>query len=175
MAKAASFDQSCGQMSSSSSILGTEYVNQEILNFRTEQRVLDEQAVYLEKKLRSVMGSETAEKSRSLEDRLLREWFLLINRKNALLIKQQELEIIQNEKNLERRHRLLSDKLRDLMLIDEFYKTEEMRTTESILLNELLDNVMERNNLVQQMDEENKLWELFPFFVLNQECWPCFY
>lgn len=63
----------------------------------------------------------------------------------------------QNEKNLERRHQLLSDKLRDLMLIDEFYKTEDMKTTESILLNELLDNVVERNNLVLQMDEENKL------------------
>lgn len=98
MAKAASFENSSGQLSTSSSIIGTEYVNQEIINFKNEQRELDEQAVYLEKKLRSVMDSKdktpSAEKIKGLEDKLLKEWFLLINRKNALLIKQQELEIM---------------------------------------------------------------------------------
>lgn len=63
----------------------------------------------------------------------------------------------QNEKNLEKLYELLSDKLRELVLIDEFCKTEEQKTCESILLNELISNVMQRNNLVLQMDEENKL------------------
>lgn len=98
MAKAASLENSSGQLSTSSSIIGTEYVNQEIINFKNEQRELDEQAVYLEKKLRTVMDSKdktpSAERNKGLEDKLLREWFLLINRKNALLIKQQELEIM---------------------------------------------------------------------------------
>lgn len=58
---------------------------------------------------------------------------------------------------MEIRYELLSAKLRDLIQINEFEKTEEQKTIESILLNELISNVMERNELVIQMDEENKL------------------
>lgn len=160
-------------MERSSSIIGTEYVNQEIINFKNEQKELDEHAVYLENKLRSIMNNSEhkTEKVKDLEDRLLKEWFLLINRKNALLIRQQELEIIQNEKDLEKRYELLSDKLRDLISIEEFYKTEEEKTAESILLNELISNVMERNDLVLQMDEENKLLnegELIDEYIQNK-------
>lgn len=80
----------------STSIIGTEYVNQEIINFKNEQKELDEHAAYLENKLRSLMNTseQKTEKVKALEDRLLKEWFLLINRKNALLIRQQELEIM---------------------------------------------------------------------------------
>ena len=70
----------------------------------------------------------------------------------------------QNEKDLEKRYELLSEKLRELMLINDFNKTSEQKSVESILLNELLNNVMERNELVLQLDEENKLYEAI---VLN--------
>ncbi len=63
----------------------------------------------------------------------------------------------QNEKNLEKRYDLLSEKLRNLMQIDEFDKTDEDKCIEQILLNELISNVMARNELVLQLDEENKL------------------
>jgi hypothetical protein len=84
-------------------IIGTEYINQEILNLRKEQAELDEQGDYLEKELRKLMrNSSSSSNSKStksdnmkqMEDKLLREWFLLINRKNALLHRQQELEIL---------------------------------------------------------------------------------
>ena len=41
--------------------------------------------------------------------------------------------------------------------IEDFYKTDEQKKLESILLNELISNVVKRNELVQQLDEENKL------------------
>jgi hypothetical protein len=82
-------------LTNSASIIGTEYVNQEIIHFKNEQKELDEHAVFLENKLRSVMdNSKKSDKDKELENRLLKEWFLLINRKNALLIRQQELEIM---------------------------------------------------------------------------------
>ena len=74
-----------------------------------------------------------------------------------MLHKPQELEILQNEKDLEKRYELLSDKLRTLMQIEDFYKTEEQKRAENILLNELINNVCKRNELVEQLDEENKL------------------
>jgi len=95
-----SFDGECdaeqnNSMTNSASIIGTEYVNQEIINFKNEQKELDEHALFLENKLRSLMeNSKKSEKNKELENRLLKEWFLLINRKNSLLIRQQELEIM---------------------------------------------------------------------------------
>lgn len=147
---------------SDNSIIGTEYVNQEIINLRNEQKELDEQGDSLEKQLRILMknskekGKKT-DKERELEDHLLKEWFLLVNRKNALLHKQQELEILQNEKDLEKRYEILSNRLRELMAKDDFYKTDEEKKLEQILLSELINNVVKRNELVLQLDEENKL------------------
>ena len=43
------------------------------------------------------------------------------------------------------------------MTIEDFNKTDEQKRTESILFNELISLVNKRNDLVIQMDEENKL------------------
>lgn len=43
------------------------------------------------------------------------------------------------------------------MSIDDFDKTDEQKKTETILFNELISLVNKRNELVLQMDEENKL------------------
>lgn len=84
-------------------LIGTEYINQEILNLKAKQRELDEQGYNLEKQLRLLMkqssnddtkSKKINEKDRELEDHLLKEWFLLINKKNALIHQQQELEIL---------------------------------------------------------------------------------
>ena len=142
-------------------LLGAEYVNQEILNLKNKQDELDEQGNNLEQQLRALMKSDTNQKrnetDKELEDTLLRKWFLLVNQKNALLMQQQELEILQNEKCLEKRYEILSAQLRNLMQIEEYKKTEEQKKTESILFNELISLVNKRNELVIQLDEENKL------------------
>jgi hypothetical protein len=57
----------------------------------------------LERELRGIMRKQPENSEddkdiqsmdRELEDALLREWFLLVNKKNALLHRQQELEIL---------------------------------------------------------------------------------
>ena len=83
--------------------LGNEYINQEIINLKKEQDELDERGDYLEKQLRRIMNSHDARsptsseeklKIKMAEDNLLREWFLLVNKRNALLHRQQELELL---------------------------------------------------------------------------------
>jgi len=146
---------------SQETLIGTEYVNQEIINLKSKQKELDEQGNELETQLRFLMKSNSdgkkSDADKELEDVLLKKWFLLVNQKNALLHQQQELEILQNEKNLEKRHEILTNQLRNLMQIEDYKKTDDQKKTETILFNELISLVNKRNDLVTQLDEENKL------------------
>lgn len=83
--------------------LGIEYIRQEIESLSNRQRELDEKGSRIEKDLRNLMRNNTSTdgqqtqvspKLKKLEDKLLKEWFLLVNEKNALLHQQQELEIL---------------------------------------------------------------------------------
>lgn len=82
-------------------LVGTEYINQEIINLKEKQKELDDKGALIEKQLRSIMkktsseeGNRVSDKDRKLEDKLLKEWFLLVNERNSLLHQQQELEIL---------------------------------------------------------------------------------
>jgi hypothetical protein len=75
-------------------LIGTEYINQEIINLRNKQLELDEQGGNLEKQLRILMKDKKSDQDRELEDILLKKWFLLINEKNKLIYQQQELETL---------------------------------------------------------------------------------
>ena len=83
--------------------LGIEYIRQEIESLSNRQRELDEKGSRIEKDLRNLMRNnksadgqqqQVSPKLKKLEDKLLKEWFLLVNEKNALLHQQQELEIL---------------------------------------------------------------------------------
>ena len=63
----------------------------------------------------------------------------------------------QNEKSLEKRYEMLSNQLRYLMSLDDRVKSNEQRVNESLLFNELINLVNKRNELVIQMDEENRM------------------
>ena len=76
-------------------LLGVEYVNDEIVAVEKEQEELDKKAMLLEKDLRNIMNSSGHENgSNAQEDEYLRQWFLLINQKSALIHRQLELDIL---------------------------------------------------------------------------------
>ena len=77
--------------SDSQSMIGVDFVNKEMQLVEKEQKQLDERAIELEKELRQLIKNGNNKKQ---EDDYLREWLLLVNRKNGLIHRQLELEIM---------------------------------------------------------------------------------
>merc|ERR1711936_1190424 len=92
-------------------------------------------------------------------DALLQQWFTLVNKKNALLRRQMQLNILKKEDNLEKKLGMLQEELRNLSEIEENRKTDSDREREELLLQELVLVVNKRNELVMQRDEEERLDE----------------
>ncbi|XP_013178623.1 PREDICTED: EH domain-binding protein 1-like protein 1 isoform X3 [Papilio xuthus] len=147
------------------------YIASELEALEREQSAVDERAAALEKQLRRVMESAdntelkkwkkiflacTRTPYNPEEDRLMSQWFHLVNKKNALLRRQMQLNILEQEEDLSRRCELLARELRLSLAVDEWRKTPGQKRRERLLLQELLSAVNERDRLVQEMDEQEK-------------------
>lgn len=68
------------------------WIDQELEDLEREQSAIDQQAATLEKQLRTVM--ESPHSNSDEEDALMSQWFTLVNKKNALLRRQMQLNIL---------------------------------------------------------------------------------
>eukprot|EP00092_Neocalanus_flemingeri_P035707 GFUD01038878.1.p1 GENE.GFUD01038878.1~~GFUD01038878.1.p1 ORF type:complete len:1043 (+),score=277.73 GFUD01038878.1:105-3233(+) len=130
------------------------YIDNEIKVLDAEQIEIDKQAAILDKRLR-----ETSEDDELVYDALLQQWFTLVNKKNALLRRQMQLNILEKEDDLEKKLLMLQEELRSLSEMEDSRKTEDDMKRENLLLEELVLVVNQRNELVIQRDEEERMIE----------------
>ncbi|CAH2009126.1 unnamed protein product [Acanthoscelides obtectus] len=132
------------------------WIDKEMEDLEREQSVIDEQAAILEKELRDVMESKDSDGD---EEALMAKWFMLVNKKNALLRRQMQLNILEKEADLETRYKTLNLELQKISCIEDWRKTKEHRNREQALLDELVQIVNKRDELVHHLDNQEKAIE----------------
>ncbi|XP_077999828.1 protein-methionine sulfoxide oxidase mical3a-like [Glandiceps talaboti] len=123
-------------------------IQRHLQEVEVKQKTLEYRGVEIEKSIRRPGLQENEENS------LMQDWLNLINAKNDLVRFEQELTMQSIEMELEDRQTRLQEEIREKLEIEDAKKTKKQRTEEKKLLQELVDVVDQRNNLVMLLEEQ---------------------
>ncbi|XP_069764455.1 MICAL-like protein 1 [Narcine bancroftii] len=131
-----------------------QYIPEESIQGELEQleQELDElelRGVALEEKLRNCENDDD-------EDDLLVDWFKLIHEKHLLVRRESELVYTFKQQNLEERQADVEYELRCLLNKPEKDWTDEDRTREQELMQELITVIEQRNAIINSLDEDRQ-------------------
>ncbi|CAH8435732.1 unnamed protein product [Schistosoma mattheei] len=141
--------------SSSNALLSvSNYISNEQAELEEAQKELDKEAAVLEQRLRQQMAYEPGT---TLEEELLRRWFILVNKKNALIHRGFQLSIMEKEDDLKKKMKMLQDELRSILSVEDYLKTDNDRRREDLLLQDLVRLVNERDDIIQELDLHEKV------------------
>ncbi|GFS17477.1 [F-actin]-methionine sulfoxide oxidase MICAL2 [Elysia marginata] len=124
-------------------------IQRQLEEVEVRQRDLENRGIAVEKALRGDGPEEDVD-----EGALMSEWFTLVHEKNALLRYESELNVRAKELELEDRQARLELDFRERSRLPESSKTDSEIAAEGKLLDELLDVVEQRNNLVAMLEED---------------------
>ncbi|XP_058287991.1 MICAL-like protein 1 isoform X2 [Hylobates moloch] len=110
---------------------------------------LEHRGVLLEEKLRGGLNE-------GREDDMLVDWFKLIHEKHLLVRRESELIYVFKQQNLEQRQADVEYELRCLLNKPEKDWTEEDRTREKVLMQELVTLIEQRNAIINCLDEDRQ-------------------